>query len=120
MLGRVQRHTDARHRADGLGPLAGAVDDDLALDVPGVGADAADASAPGGRGVLHHVEPGDPHAFPHVHAELAGALGEGLGQVGGVGGAVARQPDGADEVVGPQQRVRSPACSGVRSSHSRS
>ena len=40
VLGGVQRHVDAGHRADLLGPLPGAVDDDLGLDVAGVGAHA--------------------------------------------------------------------------------
>ena len=50
VLGRVQRHADAGQRADGLGPLAGAVDDDLALDVAVVGAHPADPPSTGAAG----------------------------------------------------------------------
>ena len=108
VLGRVQRHPDPGQRADRLGPLAGAVDDDLALDVTVVGAHPADPP-PTGRGrVGHDVEPGDPHPFPHRHPELAGALRQRLGDVGGVRRAVAGQPDRAGEVVGAQQRVPLP------------
>ena len=43
VLGGVQRHGDPGQGADLLGPLAGAVDDDLGLDVAGVGAHAGHA-----------------------------------------------------------------------------
>ena len=42
VFGGVQRDVDPGHRADLFGPLAGAVDDDLGLDVTHVGAYAAD------------------------------------------------------------------------------
>ena len=45
VLRRVQGHIDARHRTDLLGPLPGAVDDDLGLDIACVGAHTGDPPA---------------------------------------------------------------------------
>ena len=105
VLGGVQRHPHPGQCPDRLGPLAGAVDDHLALDVTVVGAHPADPTPAGGRGVGDDVEPGHPHAFAHRHPELAGALRERLGDVRGIGRPVAGQPDGAGEVLGAQQGI---------------
>ena len=51
VLGRVQRDGDAAQGADRLGPLAGAVDDDLGLDVAVVGDDTGDPAVPGADAV---------------------------------------------------------------------
>ncbi len=111
VLGRVERDPHAGERAQRLGPLPGARDDDVALDVAPVGPHATHPSPAGRRGIGDDVEPGDPHPFPHGDPELPGALREGLGEVGGVGRAVAGQPDRPGEVVGAQVRV---ALAGLR------
>ncbi len=108
VLGGVQRHPDPGQGTDRLGPLAGAVDDHLALDVAVVGVHPPHPAATRRGRVGHHVEPGDPHPFPHRDTELPGALGQRLGDVGGVGRAVAGQPDRPGEVLGAQQRVPLP------------
>ena len=99
VLGGVQRHVDPRHGADLLGPLARAVDDDLGLDVTGVGPHTRSASRPSVDDVEH------PDLLDHDGAAHAGALGQGEGQIGRVGLAVGGQPDGADEVVDPHDRI---------------
>ena len=96
VLGGVQRDGDPGEVSDRLGPLAGAVDDHLALEVSGVGADTGDP--PPARAVLE-VEAGHPHPFEDRGPALPGAAGERLGQVGGVDPPVAGQPDRAEQVV---------------------
>ena len=98
VLGRVQRHGHPAHRADLLGPLAGAVDHHLGLDVAGVGADA------GCRAVLGH-NGGHPGPLPDRDAAVARAAGQREGQVGRVGPAVAGQPDGPGQVVDAEHGV---------------
>src|SRR5580693_9823223 len=98
VLGRVQRHGDAAHRADLLGPLACAVDDHLGLDVSVVGADAGD-------GLVVALDTGDPGPLSYRDAAVAGAAGQRGGQVGRVGPAVAGQPDRSGEVVHSHDRV---------------
>ena len=98
VLGRVQRHGDPGQRADRLGPLAGAVDHDLRLDVPVAGADAGD-------GVVLGEDRGDAGVLGDRDAFVAGAAGQRGGQVGRVGAAVAGQPDRALQVVVAQDRV---------------
>ena len=108
VLRRVQRHPDPGERPDRLGPLPGAVDDDLALHVTVVGAHPAHPP-PAGRGrVGDDVETGHPHAFPHLHPELAGPPRQGLGDVRGVHRPVAGEPDRAGQVVRAQQGVALP------------
>ncbi len=92
VLGRVQRHRDPDEVTDGLGPLPGAVDHDLALDVSVVGPNPA-RPFPRGEDV------GDPDSLEDPHPPHPRALGQGLGEVCGVGASVARQPDGAHDVV---------------------
>ena len=98
VLGRVQRHGHPAHRADRLGPLAGAVDHHLGLDVALVGADAGDLPVLG-------QDAGDAGALADRDALVAGAPGQRGGQVGRVGPAVAGQPDRPGEVVDPHDRV---------------
>ena len=98
VLGRVQRHGHPGHRADRLGPLPGAVDHDLGLDVAGVGADAGHRAALG-------EDAGNAGALADGDALVAGAAGQREGQVGRVGLAVAGEPEGALEVVRADYRV---------------
>ncbi len=98
VLGRMQRHVDACHRADLFGPLPGAVDDDLGLDVALVGAHA------GGSSVLGE-NAGDPGLFDDARTAHPRALGKRERQVGRVGLAVGGQPDGADQVVDPHHGI---------------
>ena len=104
VLGGVQRHGDVDAGREGVGPLAGAVDDDLGLDVA-----VARCRTPTTDVVLgEDVE--DPDVLDHPRAALPRPLGQRHGEVGRVGLAVAGQPDGADEVVGRHQR---PALAGL-------
>ena len=84
MLDRLQRHADARHRADLARPLPGAIDDLLAGDGARAGADADDAA-------ILDVEALDAHAFDDPGAMHARALGERLRDVGGARLTVGRQ-----------------------------
>ena len=105
VLGRPERHVDAGERAELARPLAGAVDDDLAgdLDLVAAVANAQAGDARTGRpGRAAHGD--DLGLFDDLHAAHARALGERHRQVGGVGLAVARDPDRAGEVVGAQDR----------------
>ena len=86
------------HRADLLGPLPGAVDDDLGLDVARVGAHTGDPAVVG-----ENVD--DSGLFDDAGAPHPRPLRQREGQVGRVGLAVGGQPDGADQVVDPHHRV---------------
>jgi hypothetical protein len=81
VLGGIQRHVHPRHGADGLRPLAGAVDHDLGFDVAGVGAHAGHP-----RTVGEHIEHAD--VLEHLGPTLPRPLGQRHRQVGGVGLAV--------------------------------
>ena len=83
VLGRMQGHVDARHRADLFGPLPGAVDDDLGLDVACVGAHTGDPPVVG-----ENVE--DPGLFDDPGSAHPRTLGQRECQVGRVGLAVGR------------------------------
>ena len=96
VLGRVKGDVDAGHRADGVGPLTCAVDDDLGLDVPVVGAHGPGASAPR---PLVDQDVGDAHALEDADSPGPRTFGERLGEIGRVGAPVAGQPDRPDEVV---------------------
>ena len=99
MLGRVQRDGHAAQVADLLGPLPGAVDDDLRLDLAGAGGDP-------GHGAAAHGDAGHGRVLADDRAALARAAGQRLGQVGRVGPAVARQPQRAHQVIGGHDRVQ--------------
>ena len=101
VLGRVQRDGDADLVAECLGPLAGAVDHDLGLDVTGVGPNASDASA---AWRLDRVDADHPDALVDSHSACPGALGQREGEVGRVGAAVLGQPDRAEQVVDRDDR----------------
>ena len=92
MLGGVEGHVHAGHGADRFGPLPGAVHDDAGFDVALIGANPGDEPA-------GHRHPDDPGPLEDPRPELACALGEGLRDIGGVGGSVARKPDGALQVA---------------------
>ena len=99
VLGRVQRHRDAAHEPDLARPLAGAVDDDLGGNVATVRLDAA------GDAVLHR-DAGDLDPLENPGAAVARALGQRLRQIGRIGLAIARQPDGADQIVRGHHRPK--------------
>jgi hypothetical protein len=91
VLGRVQGDGDATHRTDGLGPLPAAVDDDVGLDRAAIRSYAGD-------GARANVDADHAGPFEHQAPAQADALGQGLRHVGRVRGAIARQPDGAQQV----------------------
>ena len=101
VLGRVQRHRHADLVAEGLGPLAGTVDDDLGLDVAGVRPYAG--HAPSARG-LGRVDAEDTHPLVDADAVAARALGQREGEVRRVGPPVLGQPDGTEQVVDGDDR----------------
>ena len=92
VLGRVQRHRDAGHRSDRVGPLPGTVDHHLGLHVTGI-------RAYSGRPAVAYEHIGHPHPFEQPRPELPGASGQRLGEVGRVGPPVAREPDRAEQIV---------------------
>jgi hypothetical protein len=98
VLGGVQRDGGAHHRADLLGPLAGAVDDDLGLDVAGVGAHTGHPAVLG-----QDVEDAGPLGDPGT--ALTRALGQCGGEVRRVRLPVTGQPDGAEQVLDLHDRV---------------
>ncbi len=91
VLAGLQRHVDARHAADLARPHAGAVDDELGLDVAAVGAHAGHLALVGLDAEHLRVleDPGAAHAR---------ALGEGLRDVGRVHPAVVREVEGGLDV----------------------
>jgi hypothetical protein len=105
VLGRPERHVDAGERAELPRPLAGAVDDDLAgdLDLVAAVANAQALDARPGRPDFA-ADRDDLRVLGDLHAAHARALGERHRQVGGIGLAVAGDPDRAGEVVGAQDR----------------
>ena len=105
VLARVQRHGHSDQVPQRLGPLAAAVDDEVALDGPLVGLHGRDP-APVRR------EPGHPHLLGHPGAALPRALGQRLGEVGGVDLAVTGQPQRAEQVVDLHHRPELPGALG--------
>ena len=104
VLDRNQRHRHAGHPADFIGPLPGAIDDDLAFDAAPAGDDRTYPA-------VLHLDAGDVGILEDLHALAARAPGQRLGDIGGIGLAVGRQESGADDVRGvhdgPQfQRLR--------------
>ena len=85
VVDRRRRDESPNHRGDLRRPHPGGVDDDLRVDGPGVGQDAADL-APG-----RHLEPGHADALPDPDAEGTGGVGHGVGRPVRVQVAVARQ-----------------------------
>ena len=98
MLSRVQRHVHPGEQAKLARPLAGAVHQHLAAHLALGGAHTFDPA------VLDD-DAGDLTAFLHAHPPVACPLGQRHAQVGRVGLAVTRQPDGAVQVVGAHHRV---------------
>ena len=97
VLARMERHGDVGQPAHLPGPLPGAVDDDVARDVAGVGAHP-------GRGTVLDSDAGNARLLEDPGARRPRAPGQGLGEVGGIGLAVAGKPDGANEVIGAHHR----------------
>ena len=109
VLGRVERDVDAREPAERARPLAGAIDDDLALDR---GRLAVDDDVEAAHASLARADAGDARALDDARAAHARAASERLREVGRVGLAVARNPDRACQVVGPQDRRDPPGLGG--------
>ncbi len=101
VLQRYERQVEPDHAADLARPVAGGVDHDLAADRAVPGRDPPFA----GRGALDR-----PHRIVAVDhsAGSAGALGERLGDLGGVDVAVVRVPQPAKDVVGLEEGVALP------------
>ena len=100
VLGRVQRDRHAHPVTEGLGPLTGAVDDDLGLD-PLLGATPVDPDpghpAPPDR--VHGVDPGHPGPLHDPRTALSRPLGERHRDVGGIDLPVPGQPDRTEQVT---------------------
>src|ERR1700758_3130654 len=94
----MQRHRHAGHRADLLGPLAGAIHYDLGLDVAVIGPDAAGTA-------IADNDAGDTNPLADDDTALPGATGERRSEVDGVRPAVTGQPDRPGQVGGVEQRV---------------
>ncbi len=99
VLRRVQRHVDPGERAHLLGPLPGAVDDDLGRRCR-PRRSRTPVTRPS-RTVMPSTRVRSKIRAPPCRAPS----GQGRGEVGRVGLAVARQPDRAHQVVGPHDRV---------------
>ena len=98
VLGRVQRHVDAAQEADRLRPLAGAVHHDLRLNGATVGDDARHPAFAGD-------DVRDPCALRDAHAPHAGPAGQRRRDVDRIDGAVAGQPEGAEQIADLQNGV---------------
>ena len=101
MLGGVERNGDADATAELTRPLSAAVDDRFAGDRSFVAgrlpADAADTP-------VAHVDADDLHAFRDRRAVHARTFCQRLREIGRICLAVARNPDGAGQIVGAQDR----------------
>ena len=95
---RVQGHIDSGHRTDLLGPLPGAVDDDLGLDIACF---SMHTGHPPARG--ENLEYTD--VFDDPRPAHPGSFGQRTGEVGRIGFAVGGQPDRANEVVDAHYRI---------------
>ncbi len=89
VLGGVQGYVDAGQGTDRLGPLPGAVHDDLRLDGAVVGHHPGDPTT----GLL---DPDDPGVLEHTDAEGPGPPGQRRRDVHRVGCSVTGQPEGPD------------------------
>jgi hypothetical protein len=98
MRHRDDRHVLSDHGHDLAGPIAGGIHDDLAGDVALVG-----FHAPFARG--RALQPDHLGEALYATAEVAGALGEGLGQLARVDIAVERIPERADQLMRLQERI---------------
>ena len=98
VLAGIERHRDADHAAELARPLAGAIDDDL-------GRDRAFGRLHAGDAAVLDVDGGHAGLLEDAHAAVARAPGQRLGDVGGIGLAVARQPHRAHQVVGAHDGI---------------
>ncbi len=101
VLAGVERDRHPAHPAQLARPHARAVDEDARRDRPLGGLDARH------RATLD-AHPGHLHALAELGTARAGAAGEGLGHVGGIGLAVPRDPHRADQIVGAHVGVAAP------------
>ena len=97
VLGRQQRHGHARHAPDLARPQPRTVDHEVGGDCALVGVDAGDA--PAGLADARHLR-----VLEDAHPALAGALGQRLGDVGGIGLAVGGYPQAAGHAGEVEQR----------------
>ena len=77
VLGRLQRHIDAGHSTDGTSPHSGAVGHYPGLDV-------ARGRSHSGDSTVRRANPCDRDILEDAHAAVAGAFGEGLGNISGI------------------------------------
>jgi hypothetical protein len=98
VLAGVERNGGARHQADLTRPHPGAVDDVLAFDRAEWRLDRRGAAA-------LDVDAGDLDALDDADAVLAGAPGQRLGDVRGIGLTVGRDEDATDDARGVEERV---------------
>jgi len=93
VLGGLEGHRDAGHRAHLAAPHPGGVDHVLGRDRTPLGDDAGDPTAGGG-------DPGDGDVLDDPDTTHAGALGVGHRQVGGVDATLVGHVEGSQHVVG--------------------
>ncbi len=98
---RHDRHAYADHARDLGGEHAAAVDDELALDVALVGADAGDAAT---QALALGVDAEHPCVRVELHAHRPCAGRERVGELGGIDLAVGRQVRRTHDPVGDHQR----------------
>ena len=97
VLDRLKRDRHVGQRTDFARPEAGTDDRLFACDAALRGFDRDDTAA-------RNLDAGDRHFLEQLDTVLAGALGERLGDVGGVGLAVGRHEGGTDEIGHVHQR----------------
>ena len=98
----MQGDIDPAQEPDRLRPLTGAVHDDLGLNGSPVRLHARDPTVAG-----HDVR--DASALGDAHAPHAGPAGQRRCHVDGIDRAVARQPEGAEQIADLQNRVALPS-----------
>jgi hypothetical protein len=102
MFGREQRHVHPRQPPELPRPLPGTVHQHLAAHVL---LDAVVHRAHTHRAATFGDDASDFNAFDDLHAPVARALGQRHAQISRIGLAVARQPDGAGQVIGAHHGV---------------
>ena len=100
MLGRLVGDDDLVAFGELAGPHAGAVDDEVALDVAGVGPHPGDLVDEAAGACADRL---DAHALDDVHAPGPGAAGQAHREVDGVDPSVAGHVEPREQVVGPRE-----------------